>query len=168
MVRPCSRRLQQLLKSAITYFLWLSGYLNAFHPFNLGPVTNFSVYTRATLLSLPRRHCWRTWHGSDRLNCVSGTWGFFCLGVCVENRHQTFSAEGLSDPWCCRMPFVLSVLRMGSGNAELWVFISSCCLFVSTSSDPWREFGTFHQQLFKGEPSLWAYWGRTSEPNQGL
>lgn len=44
MVRPRSRRLQQLLESAITY-------LDAFHPFSLGPVTNFPGYTRATLLS---------------------------------------------------------------------------------------------------------------------
>lgn len=95
MVRPCSRRLQQLLESAIIYFFCLSDYLEAFHPFNLGAVTTFPGYTRATLLSLPGGHCWRTWHDNDRLNSVSGTWVFFCLRVCVELRHQTFSSEGL-------------------------------------------------------------------------
>lgn len=71
-----------------------------------------------------------------------------------------------SDPWCCRTPFVLSKLCMGSRNAELWVSTSSCCLFVTTSSDPWGQFGTFHQHLFKGGSCFCMYRGRTSEPNQ--
>lgn len=70
MVRPCSRRLQ--LESAITYFLWLSDYLGAFHPFNLGPVPDFPRFTGATLLSLPGDIA-----GMTRKWQISGAQGFF-------------------------------------------------------------------------------------------